>query len=104
MILSKDDSKGAGYENEEAFAACHSLCWNVCFVLWRGWFWGYFKSYKNFYGSVYDESFPAFEELEIPEHDPNKPTVAVMLGDGTTTTEIFDFLIPYELFAMKESL
>ena len=26
-----------------------------------------------------------------------------MLGDRTTTTEIFDFLIPYELFAMTEA-
>lgn len=75
------------------------------FVLFLGGagFVGYSQSYKNFYGSVYNKSFPSFEGLEIPEYDPNKPTVAVMLGDKTTTTEIFDFLIPYELFAMTEA-
>ena len=55
---------------------------------------GYYQSYKNFYGSVYDKSFPSFKGIEVPEYDPKKPTVAVMLGDQSTTTEIFDFLIP----------
>ena len=72
------------------------------FVLFFGGigFAGYFNSFKDFYGSVYDQSFPSFKELKIPEHDPNKPTVAVMLGDRNTTTEIFDFITPYELFSM----
>ena len=75
------------------------------FVLFFGGagFAGFFKSYKNFYGSVYDQSFSSFDRLEIPEHDPNKPTVAVMLGDQTTTTEIFDFIMPYELFSLTEA-
>ena len=75
------------------------------FVLFFGGagFAGFFKSYKNFYGSVYDQSFSSFDGLEIPEHDPNKPTVAVMLGDQTTTTEIFDFIMPYELFSLTEA-
>jgi AraC family transcriptional activator FtrA len=61
---------------------------------------GYSRSYNDFYGSVYDKPVPSLQGVEIPEYNPNKPTVAVMLGDSTTTTEIFDFLIPYELFAM----
>ncbi len=64
---------------------------------------GYQNSYKHFWGSVYEGSFPSFEDISVPEHDPNKPTVAVMLGDSSTATEIFDFLIPYELFAMTEA-
>lgn len=64
---------------------------------------GYYQSYKNFYGSVYENSNLSFEELAIPKYDPKKSTVAVMLGDKSTTTEIFDFLIPYELFAMTKA-
>lgn len=61
------------------------------------------NSYKSFWGSVYDGSFPTFENVEIPEHDANKPTVAVMLGDKSTATEIFDFIMPYELYSMTDA-
>jgi AraC family transcriptional activator FtrA len=63
---------------------------------------GYSRSYNDFYGSVY-KKVPSLQGMEIPEHNPNKPTVAVMLGDKTTTTEIFDFLIPYKLFSMTDT-
>ncbi|MBU8878095.1 DJ-1/PfpI family protein [Bacillus sp. FJAT-29790] len=75
------------------------LCTFVLIVGVVGWV-GYSRSYNDFYGSVYDEPYPSYQKVEIPEHNPKKPTVAVMLGDASTTTEVFDFLIPYELFAM----
>jgi AraC family transcriptional activator FtrA len=65
-------------------------------------FLGYTRSYNGFYGSVYDKTFPSLQGVDIPEYNPDKPTVAVLLGDGSTTTEVFDFLIPYELFAMTD--
>ncbi|WP_134686949.1 DJ-1/PfpI family protein [Brevibacillus migulae] len=40
-------------------------------------------------------------ERKVPIHQPNKPTVAVVLG--SPITEIFDFMVPYELFAMTDA-
>ncbi|MDF2815162.1 MAG: hypothetical protein K0Q81_1362 [Paenibacillus sp.] len=39
--------------------------------------------------------------VEPPPYDPSKPTVAVLLG--SETTEIIDFLAPYELFSATNS-
>lgn len=39
--------------------------------------------------------------VKIPIYDPNKPTVAVVLG--SPITEVFDFMVPYEMFAMTEA-
>ncbi|MFD0675677.1 MULTISPECIES: DJ-1/PfpI family protein [unclassified Paenibacillus] len=64
---------------------------------------GYSRSYKDFYGSVYDKPATSLQGVKNPEYDPNKPTVAVILGDSTTTTEVFDFLIPYDLFSMADA-
>jgi hypothetical protein len=44
---------------------------------------------------------PALQEVSVPKHDPNKPTMAVLLSNPTT--EVFDFMVPYELFAMTQS-
>lgn len=41
---------------------------------------------------------PTLQGVQIPEHQPNKPTVAVVMGDPTT--EVFDFMVPYQMFVM----
>lgn len=64
---------------------------------------GYGSSYRDFYGSVYQGTFPEWQDVSIPVHDSEKPTVAVLMSDASTTTEVFDFLIPYDLFAMTEA-
>jgi AraC family transcriptional activator FtrA len=64
---------------------------------------GLLRSQKDFYGSVRNEPVPSLQGVKIPQYNPNKPTVAVMLGDSTITTEDFDFLIPYELFSMTDA-
>ncbi|ARU63813.1 DJ-1/PfpI family protein [Tumebacillus avium] len=66
-------------------------------------FLGYGSTYRDFYGSVYQGTFPEWQDVSVPEHDAEKPTVAVLMSDASTTTEVFDFLIPYDLFAMTEA-
>lgn len=51
--------------------------------------------------SVYDKGAPALRNVEVPKYDADKPTVAVLLANEST--EVFDFLVPYEMFAMTES-
>lgn len=51
--------------------------------------------------SVRDISAPSLQEVKLPKYDPNKPTVAVVLGNPIT--EVFDFLVPYEMFAMTDA-
>lgn len=52
--------------------------------------------------SVYDKPVPAsVHSVQAPDYDPNKPTVAVMLANEVT--EVFDFLVPYEMFSMTGS-
>lgn len=46
-------------------------------------------------------SASSWEGVKIPEYSPNKPTVAVVLGDPVT--EVFDFVVPYEMFAMTDA-
>ncbi|MEW9700032.1 DJ-1/PfpI family protein [Paenibacillus sp. SI8] len=41
------------------------------------------------------------QQVLPPTYDPNKPTVAVLLANEVT--EVFDFLVPYEIFAMTEA-
>lgn len=48
--------------------------------------------------STYDKSIPLFKNVELPEYEASKPTVAVLLANDVT--EVFDFLVPYEMFAM----
>lgn len=59
---------------------------------------GYLGSQKQFYGSVRMEPIPSLEGLERPVHDPQKPTVAVLLGNENT--EGLDFMTPYQVFSM----
>ncbi|ALS24725.1 DJ-1/PfpI family protein [Paenibacillus naphthalenovorans] len=73
------------------------LCSFVVFVGGVGAF-GYFRSQKDFYGSVRQEPVPSLQGIKQPEYDPNKPTVAVLLGNETT--EGLDFMTPYQLFSM----
>ncbi|SYX84062.1 DJ-1/PfpI family protein [Paenibacillus alvei] len=51
--------------------------------------------------SVYDKAPTALTDLQVPKYDSNKPTVAVLLANEVT--EVFDFLVPYEMFAMTEA-
>jgi len=39
--------------------------------------------------------------VTIPVYQPDKPTVAVVLGNPIT--EVFDFVVPYEMFAMTDA-
>ncbi|MFD0716304.1 DJ-1/PfpI family protein [Paenibacillus sp. GCM10027626] len=51
--------------------------------------------------SVYDKAAPSLTDVKVPKYDANKPTVAVLLANEVT--EVFDFLVPYEMFAMTEA-
>ncbi|WP_268625199.1 DJ-1/PfpI family protein [Paenibacillus alvei] len=51
--------------------------------------------------SVYDKAPTGLTDLQVPKYDSNKPTVAVLLANEVT--EVFDFLVPYEMFAMTEA-
>ncbi|MCA1296378.1 DJ-1/PfpI family protein [Paenibacillus sp. alder61] len=52
--------------------------------------------------SVYDKPVPAsLQSVQAPAYDSNKPTVAVILANEVT--EVFDFLVPYEMFSMTGS-
>ncbi|GAA4726812.1 DJ-1/PfpI family protein [Brevibacillus fulvus] len=75
------------------------------FVIFMGGigFLGMLHTQKEFYEALRIEPVPSLEGVKIPAYDPHKPTVAVVLGDSSITTEDFDFLIPYELFAMTNA-
>jgi AraC family transcriptional regulator, transcriptional activator FtrA len=60
-------------------------------------FLGLIRSQKDFYAAVRQEPIPSLQGVEKPKYNPNKPTVAVLLGNETT--EGSDFMIPYELFS-----
>jgi transcriptional regulator GlxA family with amidase domain len=62
---------------------------------------GYIRSNHAYWLPTRPTPVPAIKEVSIPKHDPNKPTVAVLLSNPTT--EVFDFMVPYEMFAMTES-
>lgn len=51
--------------------------------------------------SIYDKDVPALTNVQVPKYDAGKPTVAVLLANEVT--EVFDFLVPYEMFAMTEA-
>ncbi|RAW12745.1 DJ-1/PfpI family protein [Paenibacillus taichungensis] len=60
-----------------------------------------FISTMNSGMSTYDKSAPELNNVQVPEYDASKPTVAVLLANEVT--EVFDFLVPYEMFAMTEA-
>ncbi|MFY0543367.1 DJ-1/PfpI family protein [Brevibacillus sp. H7] len=62
---------------------------------------GLIRSQKDFYGAVRQESIPPSQGVKKPVYNPDKPTVAVLLGNETT--EGSDFMIPYELFSRTEA-
>ncbi|OME89116.1 MULTISPECIES: DJ-1/PfpI family protein [Paenibacillus] len=51
--------------------------------------------------SIYDKAVPTLTNVQVPKYDAGKPTVAVLLANEVT--EVFDFLVPYEMFAMTEA-
>ncbi|MFC5407665.1 DJ-1/PfpI family protein [Cohnella soli] len=57
-----------------------------------------FISTMNESMSVYNKTAPELKNVQVAEYDANKPTVAVLLANEVT--EVFDFLVPYEMFAM----
>jgi AraC family transcriptional activator FtrA len=59
---------------------------------------GLIHTQKDYWFSGHDKVFPSEKAIKVPEYNPNKPTVAVILGN--VTTEVFDFLFPYDMFAM----
>jgi len=62
---------------------------------------GYVRSNQGYWNPVRQTPIPALQGVSVPEHHPDKPTVAVLLSDPTT--EVFDFVVPYQMFAMTES-
>lgn len=60
-----------------------------------------FISTMNSGMSTYDKSALVLNNVQVPEYDASKPTVAVLLANEVT--EVFDFLVPYEMFAMTEA-
>ncbi len=59
---------------------------------------GYIRSNQGYWIPTRQTPMPALRDVSVPEHHPEKPTVAVMLSNPTT--EVFDFMVPYEMFAM----
>lgn len=62
---------------------------------------GFGLSQKDYWFGVREVPVPSLQGVEIPAYDPGKPTVAVVLGNPTT--EVFDFMVPYEMFAMTNA-
>lgn len=62
---------------------------------------GYANEQRNYWVAPSQQPLPSLQSVKVAEHDPNKPTVAVLLGDPTT--EVFDFMVPYQMFAMTEA-
>lgn len=62
---------------------------------------GFLLEKKDYWVAVRDQPVPANIEVKRPEYNPNKPTVAVMLSNPST--EVFDFVVPYEMFAMTDA-
>lgn len=76
-----------------------AIVYALCFVLFVGGTgsFGMVRSQKDFYGAFRTEPIPVLQGVEKPNYNPNKPTVAVLMGNETT--EGSDFAIPYELFS-----
>lgn len=72
------------------------VCMVVVFVGGMGWF-GFDRSRDAFYQVSRQEPIPSLHGMNKPKYDPNKPTVAVLLGNESTYGS--DFMIPYELFS-----
>ncbi|HZG75267.1 MAG TPA: DJ-1/PfpI family protein [Paenibacillus sp.] len=75
----------------------------VTFVILFGGFgaFGYINSNQAYWIPTRQTPIPELQKVLVPEHNPQKPTVAVLLSDPTT--EVFDFIVPYQMFAMTES-
>lgn len=58
---------------------------------------GFITSQIDFWGSIRKDPVPSLQGIEKAKYEPQKPTVAVILG--SETTEGSDFMIPYELFS-----
>ncbi|AIE59990.1 DJ-1/PfpI family protein [Bacillus methanolicus] len=59
---------------------------------------GFSRSQRDYWFSVRNQPVPYLQKVKRPDYNPNKPTVAVLLSNPTT--EVFDFMVPYEMFAM----
>jgi putative intracellular protease/amidase len=74
----------------------------VVFVGGMG-FYGFNRHNKDFYYNVRHERVPSLQGVKVPQYDPRKPTVAVVMADSSISTEDFDFLTPYTLFSMTNA-
>lgn len=77
-----------------------SIVFAVIIVLVTGGvgFSGFVSSQKQFWFALRQQPVPTLEEVHKPTYDPDKPTVAVLLGNEIT--EGLDFTIPYQIFSM----
>ncbi|MBP0725811.1 DJ-1/PfpI family protein [Bacillus sp. RG28] len=66
-------------------------------------FYGFMRHKKDFYYNVRHEPVPSLQGVKVPQYDPHKPTVAVVMADSSITTEDFDFLMPYTLLSMTDA-
>ncbi|WP_088069560.1 DJ-1/PfpI family protein [Gottfriedia luciferensis] len=66
-------------------------------------FYGYNRHQKDFYLNVRHEPVPSLQGVKVPQYNPHKPTVAVVMADSSMPSEDFDFLIPYTLFSMTDA-
>jgi len=57
---------------------------------------GFLQEQKAYWVAPRETPLPTLNGLQVPAYDPNKPTVAVVMGNPTT--EVFDFVVPYEMF------
>ncbi|MEH7549391.1 MULTISPECIES: DJ-1/PfpI family protein [Bacillaceae] len=64
---------------------------------------GFNRHQKDFYLNVRHEPVPSLQGVKVPQYNPHKPTVAVVMADSSIPTEDFDFLIPYTLFSMTNA-
>ncbi|WNC17579.1 DJ-1/PfpI family protein [Brevibacillus brevis] len=63
---------------------------------------GYIAEQKAYWYAFRQEPVPlGLQPISIPKYDPKKPTAAVLLGSAST--EVFDFMVPYEMLAMTEA-
>ncbi|NGQ95295.1 DJ-1/PfpI family protein [Brevibacillus sp. SYP-B805] len=62
---------------------------------------GFLREKQDYWTAGRKQPVPALQGLVKPAYDPNKPTVAVVLGNPTT--EVFDFMVPYEMFVMTDA-
>lgn len=73
----------------------------LVFVVGGGGVIGFLGEQKAYWYSLRNEPIPKINHVEVPDYNPSKPTAVVLLG--SPTTEVFDFLVPYQMLAMTNA-